>query len=160
AAAIDAARDEIMKVVMYRDTNGDYIFQKTIKIPAADRDAALKILARAGAQLFRKLFFGPAAADDSKRVGKFLRDMASRPDLRLKLQIVAESTPVPWGLLYVGDAAEGATLDWSNFIGMRHVIEQIPLQNTLSVPDSAIRSDAPTLSVSVNVNTTIDTQMR
>lgn len=160
ASAIDAARDEVMKVVMYKDANGDYAFQKAIKIPAADRDAALNILARAGAQLFHKLFFGPAAADDSKRVGKFLRDMASRRDVRLQLQILSETAPVPWGLLYVGDASEGAALDWDNFIGMRHVIEQIPLQTTMSVSDSAIRSDDPKLSVSVNFNTTIDTQMR
>jgi len=159
ASAIDAARDEVMKVVMYKDANGDYSFQKAIAIPDADRDAALKILARAGAQLFHKLFFGPAAADDSKRVGKFLRDMASRREGRLQLQIVSESTPVPWGLLYVGDASEGATLDWDNFIGMRHVIEQIPLQTSMSVSDSLIRSDNPKLSVSVNVNSTIDAQM-
>ena len=66
---------------------------------------------------------------------------------------------MPWGLLYVGDASEGAALDWDNFIGMRHVIEQIPLQTSMSVSDSSIRSDNPKLSVSVNVNTTIDTQM-
>ena len=160
ASAIDAARDEVMKVVMYKDANGDYTFQKAIEIPAADRDAALSILARAGAQLFHKLFFGPAAADDSKRVGKFLRDMASRREGRLQLQIVSEGTPVPWGLLYVGDASEGAALDWDNFIGMRHVIEQIPLQTSMSVSDSLIRSDNPKLAVSVNVNSTIDTQMR
>ena len=159
ASAIDAARDEVMKVVMYKDANGDYAFQKAIEIPAADSDAALKILARAGAQLFHKLFFGPAAGDDSKRVGKYLRDMASRREVRLQLQVVSESTPVPWGLLYVGDASEGAALDWDNFIGMRHVIEQIPLQTSMSVSDSSIRSDNPKLSVSVNVNTTIDTQM-
>ena len=64
------------------------------------------------------------------------------------------------GLLYVGDASEGAALDWDNFIGMRHVIEQIPLQTSMSVSDSLIRSDNPKLSVSVNVNSTIDTQMR
>src|SRR4029078_5460616 len=80
-------------------------------------------------------------------------------DGRLQLQIVSESTPVPWGLLYVGDASEGAALDWYNFIGMRHVIEQIPLQTSMSVSDSLIRSDNPKLSVSVNVNTTIDAQM-
>jgi hypothetical protein len=80
--------------------------------------------------------------------------------VKLKLQIVAESTPVPWGLLYVGDVSPGASLDWSNFIGMRHIVEQIPLQNTLTVSDSVIFSNRPRLSVSTNVNTGIDKLMR
>ena len=159
ASAIDAARDELMKVVMHRDGAGQYVFQKKIDIPDADRDAALRIMARAGARLFQQLFFGPGAAEDSRKIGEFLRKMASDRAARLKLQIVAETAPVPWGMLYVGDASDGATLDWDNFLGMRHVIEVIPLQNQLAVLDSAIRSDNPKLSVSVNVNETIDAQM-
>ena len=85
--------------------------------------------------------------------------MVSDPATRLKLQIVAESMPVPWGLLYVGDASSGARLDWDNFMGMRHLIEQIPLQNTLTVSDPGIPSDKPQLMVSLNVNSGIDTQM-
>ena len=42
---------------------------------------------------------------------------------------------------------------------MRHLIEQIPLQNTLTVSDSVIASDKPKLAVSVNVNSGIDAQM-
>jgi hypothetical protein len=72
---------------------------------------------------------------------------------------VAEDAPIPWGLLYVGDAATGAKLDWDLFIGMRHVIEEIPLQTTLSITDSAISSDQPQLAVSVNVNSGIDAQL-
>jgi hypothetical protein len=159
ASAIDAARIELMKVVMHRDAEGKYVFQAGIDIPDADRDFALKTMARAGALLFQKIFFGPAAGDDSKAVGEFLRRMASDRTKRLKLQIVAESTPVPWGLLYVGDASSGAQLNWDNFIGMRHLIEQIPLQNTMTVSDSVIPSDKPQLTVSVNVNSKIDVQM-
>ena len=159
ASAIDAARREIMKVVMHEDATGDYRFQSGIDIPDVDRDVALKTMAHAGALLFHKMFFGPAAGADSNTVGEFLRKMATDRTTRLKLQIVAESTPVPWGLLYVGDASATAQLDWDNFIGMRHVIEQIPLQNTLSVTDCSIPSDKPQLSVSVNVNSGIDAQM-
>ncbi len=159
AGAIEAARQEMMKVVMHQGANGDYVFQTGLDIPDADRDAALRTMARAGARLFNQIFFGPAAGADSKAVGEFLRKMASDKGTRLKLQIVAESTPVPWGMLYMGDASAAATLDWENFIGMRHVIEQIPLQTTLSVSDSAIPSDNPALTVSVNTNDGIDEQM-
>jgi hypothetical protein len=159
ASAIDTARREIMKVVMQQDAGGNYIFQTGIEIPAADRDVALRTMARAGATLFQKMFFGPAAGADSKAIGEFLRKMASDSTTQLKLQIVAETTPVPWGLLYVGNASAGAKLDWDNFIGMRHVIEQIPLQNTLNVVDCMIPSDKPQLAVSVNVNNEIDRQM-
>lgn len=159
AKAIEAARQEMMKVVMHQGSDGDYVFQTGLDIPDADRDVALRTMARAGARLFNQLFFGPAAGADSRTVGEFLRKMASDKGTRLKLQIVAESTPVPWGMLYVGDASAAATLDWDNFIGMRHVIEQIPLQTTLSVSDSAIPSDKPELTVSVNTNDGIDEQM-
>ncbi len=160
ASVIDTARREIMKVVMQQDGAGNYLFQTGIDIPAVDRDIALRTMARAGATLFQKIFFGAAAGADSKAIGEFLRKMASDSTTRLKLQIVAESTPVPWGLLYVGDASAGAKLDWDNFIGMRHVIERIPLQNTLSVVDCIIPSDKPKLEVSVNLNNGIDTKMK
>ena len=88
--------------------------------------------------LFQKVFFGPAAGDDSKRIGSFLRSVASDPAKRLKLQVVAETAPIPWALLYMGDASAGATLDWDLFLGMRHVIEEIPLQTNMTVIDSAI----------------------
>lgn len=159
ASAIEVARQEILKVVMHQDEAGEYAFQGSMDIAEPEREFALRTMARAGALLFQKIFFGPAAGADSKAVGEFLRKMASDRNTRLKLQIVAESTPVPWGLLYVGDASANATLDWDNFIGMRHIIEQIPLQTTLAVADCAIPSDKPELSVSVNVNTGIDAQM-
>lgn len=157
-SAINAARDELLRVVMLQGANGDYVFQGSIDIPNDARDAALEILARAGASLFRKLFFGPGAGDDSKRVGEFLRKAAADRGTRLKLQIVAETAPVPWGLLYVGDAAAGTPLDWDNFIGMRHIVENIPLQNTFDVPGNEMSSQ-PSLAVSVNLNEAIDRQM-
>ena len=159
ASAIEAARQELMKVVMYQNGQGDYVFQTSVDIPDADRDFALRTMARAGARLFQQIFFGPAAGPDSKNVGDRLRSLASDKSTRLKIQIVAESTPVPWGLLYVGDASANAKLEWDNFLGMRHIIEQIPLQNTLSVWDAAIPSDKPELTVSVNVNSSIDADM-
>ncbi len=159
AKAVDVARDELMKVVMWRDADGKYAFQSDIKIPDAARQFALRTMARAGATLFRRLFWGPSAAADANRVGEFLRKMASETP-KLKVQIVTASAPIPWGMLYFGDASEGAKLDWDNFLGMRHVIEMIPLQNTLVVSAPEIPSDQPKLALSVNVNRGIDEQMR
>ena len=158
ASAIDALRRDLMKVVMHQDAHGDYVFQTGIDIAEADRDFALTTMARAGALLFQKVFFGPGAGADAKSVGTYLREAASDPTRRLKLQVVAESAPIPWGLLYIGDAAAGKKLDWDLFVGMRHVIEEIPLQTTLTVADSAIASE-PQLAVSVNVNNGIDAQL-
>ena len=158
AKAVDVARDELMKIVMHRNADNTYVFQAGIDIPAADQDAALEIMARAGATLFRKLFWGPSMAADANRVGDFLRKMAADTP-KLKLQILADSAPIPWGMLYFGDASAGAKLDWSNFLGMRHVIEMIPLQNTLAVASADIPSDQPRLAVSLNVNRGIDQQL-
>ena len=161
AKAVDVARDELLKVVMWRDPQnpaGGYPFQTATGIPEAGREFALTTLARAGAGLFRKLFFGPAAAADANKVGEFLRRMATETP-KLRLQILADSAPIPWGMLYVGDASAEAKLDWGNFLGARHVIEMIPLQNTLVVSASEIPSDQPRLVVSVNINRGIDSQM-
>ncbi|MBV9892270.1 MAG: CHAT domain-containing protein, partial [Rhizobacter sp.] len=158
ASAIDALRAELMKVVMQQDANGNYVFQSGIDIAAADRAVALTTMARAGALLFQKVFFGPAAGADSKSVGTYLREAAADRTRRLKLQITAATAPIPWGLLYIGDASAGAQLDWDSFIGMRHIVEELPLQTSLAISDSAIASE-PQLVVSVNVNTGIDAQL-
>ena len=158
ASAVDALRAELMKVVMQQDANGNYVFQTGIDIADADRDVALTTMARAGALLFQKIFFGPAAGADAKSVGSYLREAASDGTRALKLQVVAETAPIPWGLLYTGDAAAGARLDWDLFFGMRHIVEEIPLQTTLAISDSAIASE-PRLAVGVNVNTGIDAQL-
>ena len=159
ASAIDAVRRELLKLIMNENVDGDFVFQTGTAIPPAQRETALRTLARAGSLLFNKIFFGPAAGADSKVIGDFLRKMANDTSSRLKLQIIAESAPIPWSLLYVGDASAGAQLSWDNFLGMRHIIEQIPLQTTLSVSDCKIPSDQPELTVSVNVNDAIDEQM-
>ncbi len=82
---------------MYRDAVGAYPYQKAIDIAEFDREFALKTLARAGALLFQKLFFGPAAAADSKKIGEFLRDTILRDGEKLTLQILADGTSIPWG---------------------------------------------------------------
>ncbi|SOE96054.1 CHAT domain-containing protein [Burkholderia sp. D7] len=155
--AINAARSALAEVIEQSD-NGDPVFQACIDIPEDQSEKALRTLARAGANLLIKLFDGPSAGPDSKAVGTFLRKLCGADAPRLKIQILAEQLPIPWGLLYLGDAREGAKLDWNNFLGMRHIVEQIPLQPSLNVWDHGIASDEPSLAVSVNFNETIDDQ--
>ncbi|MDR6450022.1 hypothetical protein J2794_006162 [Paraburkholderia terricola] len=157
--AIKVARAELMMVVMQQDKTGAYVFQRAVQVGADQRDIALKVMARAGSMLLRKLFEGPAAGPDSKAIATLLRKLSANQQTRLKLQIVAESMPVPWSMLYIGSAADNATLDWNNFLGMRHVIEQIPLQNPMVTLDSTISSNNPCLNVGVNFNDGIDQQM-
>jgi hypothetical protein len=155
ADAIRAARDAMMSVVSQRD-GAALVFQTGIAIDAASRDRALRTLAVAGADLFQRIFFGPAAGADVQSVGELLKKQATKPGSSLDFQVVATRFPVPWGLLYFGDTAEGATIDPELFLGMRHVVEQIPLQTGMLVDDTVIDSGSPSLAVSVNVNADID----
>ena len=98
-SAVDAARRELLKVVMYMNASGERVFQSGIDIAPGYQEFALKTMARAGALLFQKIFSGPTAREDSKKLGQFLREVANDRSRRLNLQIVAESTPLPWGLL-------------------------------------------------------------
>ncbi|CAD6543067.1 hypothetical protein LMG27952_03983 [Paraburkholderia hiiakae] len=162
AALIDAyirsARDSLMKVVMYRDAGGNYVFQSGIDVPQDALDKALPIMADAGALLLNTLFYGPGAGDDVRAVGNALRQLGTRPDLRLKIQIVAQTLPVPWPLLYLGDVSGDVPYSWDNFLGMRHIIEQIPLQNPMAVTEPEITS-TPSLNVSLNFHAGIDAAM-
>ncbi|MFM0198314.1 CHAT domain-containing protein [Paraburkholderia fungorum] len=157
--AIKVAREALMTVVLQQDANGRYSFQSGVDIPRDQLDIALGVMARAGASLLKKLFEGPAAGPDSKAIAALLRKLGGDRDRPLKLQIVAESMPVPWGMLYLGSVAQGIALDWSNFLGMRHIVEQIPLQEPMITVDNTICSDQPCLNVGVNFNDTIDAQM-
>ncbi|ADP96972.1 CHAT domain-containing protein [Marinobacter adhaerens] len=158
--AIKAAREALIGVILQRDEKQDLVFQQGLEIDVDSQSRALRSLARAGATLFQRIFFGPLCGADVQRVGEFLRDQFSKPDVTLKLQIVAERFPIPWGLIYLGPIARDAPLDWKLFLGMSHIIEQIPLQPNLGIQDSLIKSDDPSLAVSVNVHAGIDAQMK
>jgi len=158
--AIKAARDGLISVITQRDGASRLVFQTSLDIDDASEKKALRTLARTGASLFQRIFFGPSAGNEVRQVGEWLRKRATSVNERLKLQIVAQRFPIPWGLLYVGEAGENAPLNWDLFLGMRHIIEQIPLQTNLIVDDSVIKSDSPSLAVSVNVNNGIDQQMK
>ncbi|MFS8980785.1 CHAT domain-containing protein [Cupriavidus necator] len=157
-SVINGARSELMKVVMYQDSDSRYVFQRGIDVPQPALDKALEIMARAGALLLLNLFYGPGAGDDVKAVGDALRKLSADPRVRLKIQVIAETLPVPWQLLYMGDASGDSPLDWNHFLGMRHIVEQIPLQNPMAVIEPEIAS-TPSLNVSLNFNDGIDAAM-
>lgn len=160
AEMLDTFRARLLEVVSFRDATNKLVFQSGIAIPPDANAAALKILARAGAGLFQKLFFGPNAGADAKAVGDYLRRRLGGEGPPLKLQVVTLGVPIPWACLYLGDAAAGVPLDWNSFLGLRHVVEQIPLQPDLAVYGADMPSDQPRLGVSLNLNTAIDGQMK
>jgi hypothetical protein len=159
ADAIVQARAAIMDVITHRDDTGDYLFQAGIHIPAAVRDLAIKRLARAGFILFRTIFFGPAADAQSRRIGDWLLEQARAPSGTLKVQIVSHEFPVPWALLYLADEWDETQVDWECFLGMRHIVEQIPLQMNLSTHSPTMGKPGVPLPVSLSFNADIDSQM-
>ena len=156
--AVKTAREGLMSVVSQRDGASRLVFQSGLEIDADSAKKALRTLARSGARLFQRIFFGPQAGIEVKQVGEWLRTRAMNSIGSLKLQIVAERFPIPWGLLYLGDVGAKGTLSWDHFLGMRYVIEIIPMVNNLN-DVSVLQSDQPSLAVSVNVNAGIDKQM-
>jgi hypothetical protein len=160
ADAVETARQSLMSVINSMDAAGDMVFQAGLDIPQAQRDSALRTLARAGATLFQTLFFPFDGNAELNALGEFIRDIATRPDTKLKLQIAAKEFPVPWGMIYVGDASVNAALSWDNFLGFRHAIEQLPLQTDFTDQSQQIASDKPSLTVSTTMNGVIDTAMQ
>jgi hypothetical protein len=157
--AIKTARDGLMSVITQRDPSSRLVFQTGIDVDEAAATKALQTLARSGARLFQRIFFGPAAGVEVQQMGEWLRTRAMNPKERLTLQIVSTRFPVPWGLLYLGKVDRTATLNWDNFLGMRCIIEQLPLMNSF-VADSVIPSDQPSLALSINMNRGIDEKMK
>ncbi|MEP6690471.1 MAG: CHAT domain-containing protein [Gemmatimonadaceae bacterium] len=155
SGAITAARDALLAVVAHADANGADVFQTEIDIASPDANAALRIMASAGAELFRLLFWHPPESKDVSDIGLWLRDLASETGEPMSIQIMSKQAPIPWALLYTGDASDDATLDWKSFLGFRHIIEQLPLVDQLGRGGASIASK-PELAVSINLNRQVD----
>jgi hypothetical protein len=160
SSAITAARDALLAVVQHADANGADVFQTQIAIAAPDTEAALRIMARAGSRLFQVLFDHEGGSTDASNVGAWLASLNAEGGEPLSIQIMSKRAPIPWGLLYTGDASAQATLDWKKFLGVRHVIEQLPIVDKLGQGGAGIASDKPGLEVSINLNRRIDVEMR
>ena len=131
-------------------------FQTGIQIPETVADEALKRLAAAGYLLYQDLFYSPNASLEASLLGDRLRELAERNTL--KLQIVSQEFFLPWGLLYLVEFFDPENIQAERFLGLKHIIEHIPLQERMPVFQSDIPS-LPRLAVSLNVDTQIDQQM-
>ncbi|MBN1146077.1 MAG: CHAT domain-containing protein [Anaerolineales bacterium] len=132
-------------------------YQAAIDIPAEVGEEALKRLAAAGWLLYNDLFYGPGARADANQMGDRLRELAEKNTL--KLQIVSQEFFLPWGLLYLAEYFDPDDIQPQRFLGLKHMIEHIPLQERMPVLDSAIPSNKPRLAVSLNMDAGIDQAM-
>jgi len=132
------------------------VYQAGIDIPPEVNRVALARLAKVGYRLYQRIFYGPAADAQANLLGDKLREMAQKETL--KIQIFSQQFLLPWGILYMADEYDPDHVDPELFLGLKHIIEHIPLQQNMRVIDGII--DAHTgLTVSLNVNTDIDQQM-
>ncbi len=165
---IDQTRKALLEVVfLARDPSGVNVFprnqrppanvllpyQTGFDIPEDVAQAALERLARAGWRLYQALFYGPDARQDANALGDRLRELAEKN--MLKLQIVSKQFLLPWGLLYLAEDYDPEHIDPERFLGLRHIVEHIPLQQRMQVFDARIQGQ-PKLAVSLNVDTGID----
>jgi hypothetical protein len=151
---VKEARQALLDVVRTQKGNTFPYQMADMTIPADIGQQALKSLARAGWKLYRGIFFGPSAGADANLLGERLRELSEGG--RLKLQIISQDFMLPWGLLYLSQELTSDTpLEFERFLGLKHIIEHIPLQTSMPVFDSAISSQ-PRLTVSLNVDTSVD----
>lgn len=128
-----------------------------LTIAPEDSDALLRDLSFAGFRLFQALFAGPKASPALLEAGRWLRESLSGEVTTL--QVVSDGFPVPWPLMYLARRYDEAPPAWENFIGMRHVVEQVPLAHIDMSPPAPTIESAPELGVRVIFNDGIDAQM-
>jgi hypothetical protein len=156
AISVERVRQALLTVVQSTDADGLAPFQRELDIPLETSDAALRTLAVAGGTLFSDLFEPPQQTPGALALGRYLRRAASNPDSLLTIQIASDGIVIPWGLMYVGDTADGAALSWDGFLGLRHVVEQLPVQDTMDDGEDTDILSTPNLRVNVNLNDQID----
>lgn len=152
-AMIAKVRKQLLEIV-HLENGGRYFYQQGIDIQPDVRDFTLKKLANAGANLYEQLFYGPGHDLQANLMGDKLREMARKQTL--KIQIFSQRFTFPWGLLYIGEDPD--TPQPEMFLGLKHIIEHIPLQPQMQVTDQRI-DKSNGLAVSLNVNTDIDAEM-
>jgi hypothetical protein len=156
AFAVELLRKALMAVVTLKDAAGKFPFQVGVDIAPSVATASLKILAKAGRDLFRTIFFHDRASEDCKNLGKWLIAEANKPGPGFTMQILGEGFPIPWAALYLDPNVvwDENALNWESFLGMKHVIEQMPLGGYGS--DTRIVCVPPGLAVALNLNQDID----
>ena len=152
---IREARQALMGIVNYNENNR-FIFQDQVSIPEAVNQKVLPSLAEAGYRLYQRIFFSPSSDPNVQNLGKKLRQiLQSEP---CKIQVFSQDFVLPWGILYLADRLDRANIQPSLFLGLRHIIEHIPLQKDMLVIENKINC-ASGLNISLNVNKDIDKTM-
>ena len=154
---IAQVRQELLEIVQLQvGPRQTRIYQAGIDIPPEVNQDALQRLAKAGFHLYQRIFYGPAADAQANLLGDKLRALAQKE--LLKIQIFSQQFVLPWGILYLADEYDPEDINPELFLGLKHIVEHIPLQPHMQVLDGTIDSQ-PALAVSLNVNTDIDQQM-
>jgi hypothetical protein len=148
-------REKLLGIVDLAD-GGKKFYQQAIDIPEKVNQYAMQQLAETGFRLYQRIFFGPSADEQSKNLGRKLRELAQKE--KLKIQIFSQDFVLPWGLLYVADRFDPNAINPDLFLGLKHITEHIPLQQSMRVTDNRI-DGSDGLNVSLNVNTDIDRDM-
>ncbi len=151
---IAQARRELQAVVHLEvGTAKTKVYQTGIDIPPEANQAALERLARTGFRLYQRLFYGPAADAQVNRLGDRLRELAAQE--RLKIQVFSQEFVLPWGILYLAESYDPNQIDPERFLGLKHIIEHIPLQQSMAALGERMDSGVG-LAVSLNVNSDLD----
>jgi hypothetical protein len=151
--AANDARAALTAVVM-DSYGGSPYFLSGIDIPVDVEQQVLRRLAEAGRRLYQKIFTPPEGGDDLARLGNWLSARVGDPRLQLTVQISANRVPVPWSMLYFGGVGPDDVLSWDRFLGVRHIVEQLPFQTMPDDDDPEIDS-LPDLTLGLNINPAI-----
>lgn len=153
---VTQARNALLDQVIKMKIGSSFVFQEKIDIPEEIGRQAAFILADAGYRLYQGIFFGSETDTQARNMGARLREILTKNKDGYKIQIFAKRFSIPWGLLYLSEKRpkQPDDVDPELFMGLKHVVEQVPLQESLQVIDSNIDASAG-LKVSLNLNTDI-----
>jgi hypothetical protein len=149
------ARERLMELIKPKDVDKRFFLQ-SVQVSEAVKRFALQAMAETGWLLFRDIFFGSACDEQCKNMGRKLRELAQKE--KLKIQIFSQEFVLPWGMLYMADRYDPNNINSDLFLGFKHIIEHIPLQQNLRVTSNRVDASNP-LQVSLNVNMDIDKAM-
>lgn len=154
-AIIAQARQALLDIVNFRfGPRNETVYLRDWQIPPEAHQQVLPHLARAGYRLYQQLFYGDDAGPAVNALGDYLRELADQE--KLKLQISSKHFLMPWGMLYLAADFDAAHIDVNRFLGFKHVIEHIPLQEGL-VSSFGCHIDAEQgLNVGLYLNADID----
>jgi len=156
ANMIDTMHKKLNKIINIKINGNKAVYQSEISIPEEVNGKALKYLAEAGFLLYRRLFFSQSADAQVNRIGNDLRKMTQGK--KLKIVIVSDRFLFPWDILYTTERWDDKNINPEMFLGFKHIIEHIPMQQERRVTGLTIESRGG-LNVCLNVDDNIDQEM-